>query len=683
MADYTYTVYVKISDGVYRIDGMDSGFYLAANSGALENARTYLRAASSENLPLLRQCWRITYLANGYYVIRPMHNQNMALHAKNGVSDVTTIGYNNTLAGVPAENRWTIEYLNGGYVFKCQGSSSQALRFSSNYPGATVYTGAYNSSYNAFKWYFEASPTIAPQVLLLDTQTGESVSSVSRAIVRGQSATPTDLGLTASYTCSYHNSCAISWGSASPSVVSIDPNTGKMTAVANSGSSVITAQGNFYNTPYSKQFTVNVGPVSTDTYFIKSSADEVYLQVTNSDSSNNYSTSGATMFQWRYTGEDYQKWNITLLEDGYYSIVSVQSGLALSVPSGQTTNADVTLVQEANNEYDRQKWKITLTEDYQYVIKAKSSESASTDMAMAVGYSATNASEGVDIQQRAYVADENWRDEWLLCAEIVDIGMSTDDCSGDCPHGELGSYTYATQFYSYLVGDASGPYTKTHHYNNRTVQTASPTDFSVNGAISNEIDFMIYIGHGHPAHDSGGNHIHYDCGIWGNLHEWDDDAEVYTYCNSAGNVYSSDVKFGSSTSDLRWVWMYTCNFLHSKEDNNDNDANTTNDNDYVENADLVEMMNGAHMVMGYASRATLCSAMVQQFGAYLRSGMPIYDAYFKAGYTGEASVATENHYQKILYIPQFRYETIYSTEVRYEPDISDVRIAKRCIQDAY
>ena len=87
--------------------------------------------------------------------------------------------------------------------------------------------------------------------------------------------------------------------------------------------------------------------------------------------------------------------------------------------------------------------------------------------------------------------------------------------------------------------------------------------------------------------------------------------------------------------------------------------------------------------MGYASRATLCDAMAEDFAEYLRNGMPIVDAYFKAGNTGEKSVETKNHYQRVLYIPQARYETIYSPAVRYECDESDVLIRTRNIQDEY
>ena len=209
-------------------------------------------------------------------------------------------------------------------------------------------------------------------------------------------------------------------------------------------------------------------------------------------------------------------------------------------------------------------------------------------------------------------------------------------------------------------------------YTKDAVHAASINDFSVNGAMSNDIDFMIYIGHGYSAYSNRGNYLHYYCTSAGISHA--DDCK-----NDAYNVYSQEVSFGSSESKLRWVWLYTCNFLHTQEDNNENDSNTTNDHNYVTNATLVNMMDGAHIVMGYASRATLCDTMAVHFATYLQEGMPIYEAYLLAGYTGEASDEPVNHYQKILYIPQARYETIYSPMVRYNYDPSDVEIFKKNI----
>ena len=664
----TYTVYVKVNDGVYRIDSMDNSIYLGTGSGALENAAVSLFAQNTSGLPMLRQLWRITYLGSGYYVIRPLHNMNMALHASAGTVNITTIGDTNALAAVPAENRWTIEFASNGYLLKCRGEDSQSLKCSASYPGASVYTSHCNATNSSFKWAFDTAPTVANDLLLLDTQTGESAAGTTQTILIGQSTTPADLGLAASFACSYITDQDITWSSSAPSVVSIDANTGVMQAHTANGTVVIKAIHYYLGTPYSKTFTVNIAPIPTGTYFIKSSADQRYLQVTNADSSNNYSTSGAIMQQWAYTGEDYQKWIVTLLADGYYSIISAKSGLALSVPSGQIASADVTLKQETYRGYDRQKWKITPATDYQYKIKAKSAEGISTDLAMAVGYSGINASDGVDIQQRAYAEDADLRDEWAICS-MVYVGMSTDDFGNGCPHSDLFSYLYATTFYSGLCSSiGGGAFSKVHYYNHGSIQTASKSDFAINGAISSDIDFMIYIGHGHAAHDEQGNHLHYDCGLLETPHVYVSETKEYTYCNPAGNVYTRGMHFGSATSNLRWVWLYTCRFLET--------------NSYVSDDDLRGMMTGAHIVMGYATQSYLCKPNVELFAEYLRTGMPIIEAYFKAGREGEAPYANDNHLQKVLYIPQAENETIYSPNAHYDYNVSDVRIATSYIKDA-
>lgn len=186
---------------------------------------------------------------------------------------------------------------------------------------------------------------------------------------------------------------------------------------------------------------------------------------------------------------------------------------------------------------------------------------------------------------------------------------------------------------------------------------------------------MIYMGHGHYAENAKGNHIQYSYSTDGFSDYTDicdndayDEIDKDTFC-----FYTSEAHFGSASSDLRWVWMYTCNFLHAKEDDG-YDYNSDNDNDYVTNAMLVEMMTGAHIVMGYASQSYLCDPMAEKFAEYLRSGETIIRSYFQAGRDGEASATGDHHIQKILYIPQAEHETIYSPPVHYEYDASDVVI---------
>ena len=199
---------------------------------------------------------------------------------------------------------------------------------------------------------------------------------------------------------------------------------------------------------------------------------------------------------------------------------------------------------------------------------------------------------------------------------------------------------------------------------------------------------MIYIGHGHSTNctnNANGNHIQYSYAPNG-LIQYSDVCEVEFYGPDLIDmfcVYTDEVEFGSSESDLRWVWMYTCNFLNTTQDADNDDDDPDNNHSNVTEEELVKMMKGAHIVMGNASRTTLADAMATTFSTLLSDGIPIYDAYFRAGYMGEGKIEQKRHYQKILYIPQARYETIYSPAIHYEYDPSDVRIDKRCIKDAY
>lgn len=191
-------------------------------------------------------------------------------------------------------------------------------------------------------------------------------------------------------------------------------------------------------------------------------------------------------------------------------------------------------------------------------------------------------------------------------------------------------------------------------------KTASKNDFSVNGAISNDIDFMIYIGHGHIADDSNGNKLHYGCDSEGNCF-------TGVCSDSEYNAYNAEMHFGSESSKLRWVWLYTCNFL--------------NTNDYVTEDTLKGMMNGAHIVMGYATRTTLCSAMTESFAANLCEGMPIIEAFFLAGEEGETQATDENNLQRVIYISQAVDETIYSPRFNYGYTTDDIMIITKGIRD--
>ena len=158
--------------------------------------------------------------------------------------------------------------------------------------------------------------------------------------------------------------------------------------------------------------TVTIEESLEGTYYFKNLQLGNYMQIKkNAD----YSNSGEILELWDYNGEEYQRWNITYVREGYYKITSVKSGLAISVQSAYLDEDEYALVQEAYNGSDRQLWKFTMTNRGSYIIRPKSGESYSTDWCMCAGYSLIESNiDGRNVEQRAYTNDYNYKDEWML-----------------------------------------------------------------------------------------------------------------------------------------------------------------------------------------------------------------------------------------------------------------------------
>ena len=313
---HTYTVYVKIEDGVYRIDYRDNNSYLGVNSGPIENATTVLRSVSDDGLPMYHQLWRVTYLAAGYYVLRPLHNQNMALHARDGVADVTTIGCSNVLSDVPAENRWTIEFLSGGYALKCQGSNAQMLRCTNNHPGSTVYAGSYIPT---CIWMFESANSALAELLLLDSGTGEIATDATRYVTAGETAEISDLGVMATFAFSsaYGSVPDITWTSSDSSKVSVNSQTGAVTGIAVGEFTTVIAHCVYQGMEYSKAYVVYVAEEGVPVLRIRHYFDLGY-DVREGDAS-----AAIQSYQNAVSAKFYEIFGITL----YYSVYDVYTSI--------------------------------------------------------------------------------------------------------------------------------------------------------------------------------------------------------------------------------------------------------------------------------------------------------------------------------------------------------------------
>lgn len=153
--------------------------------------------------------------------------------------------------------------------------------------------------------------------------------------------------------------------------------------------------------------------VDEGTYFIKNKQHGVYMQIDDNDAPN-YDSSGGIMELWDFDGGDYQKWRLNHIGNGYYTISSAKSHLSLAVQSSYLNTGDKPIVQEPLTAQERHQWKITKSSSGAYIIRPKSGESYETDWCMCAGGQFLDVTDGLNVEQRAYVNNNSYKDEWIL-----------------------------------------------------------------------------------------------------------------------------------------------------------------------------------------------------------------------------------------------------------------------------
>ena len=225
----TFTVYVKIANGVYYIKNGDS-LCLGTTGRVDENTGVSLYTKSSETQQL-NLLWKITYLESGYYSIRPMYRLSMGLHATSVSADITSISTTDDLSEIPLVNCWGIEYGSDGYVFTHVGTSSMALYASAPNPGVSVTTGIYSESVSGFSWNLERKTDVDEQIVLISTSNGAILTDIVRYISTKSATTLDDHGFTVSFVSTISNEQSFTWTTADTSIISLDSATGTVTGL--------------------------------------------------------------------------------------------------------------------------------------------------------------------------------------------------------------------------------------------------------------------------------------------------------------------------------------------------------------------------------------------------------------------------------------------------------------------
>ena len=166
-------------------------------------------------------------------------------------------------------------------------------------------------------------------------------------------------------------------------------------------------------TGLSVEVQVKVTPLKNGTYYIRNGKNSKYMQIAG-DIWGNYDDEGADIKVGDYDEGDnnYQRWNITRIVDNYYSVISVESGLALSVQSSDVNLDGKVLVQEVYCGADRQLWSFERNDSGRCVIRPRSGELDVFDWCIG---KRDFLSLGKKVVQTEYEEnDGDYADEWIV-----------------------------------------------------------------------------------------------------------------------------------------------------------------------------------------------------------------------------------------------------------------------------
>lgn len=164
---------------------------------------------------------------------------------------------------------------------------------------------------------------------------------------------------------------------------------------------------------------VNAGTINHHStgylYYIKNVRSGKFLTV-----QHNQFTAGQNIVQWKYTGENNQKWKLVYV-DGYYKFYAYNTNYVLTMPSMSDTEGALVKLAVKNDNDDKQLfWSTNILSNGSYRFQTKAS-----------GCSRVLLANGASIYNNTYIVQGStttqWNDQWLLeVANNKNAEMSND-----------------------------------------------------------------------------------------------------------------------------------------------------------------------------------------------------------------------------------------------------------------
>ena len=395
-----------VDDGVYYIRNTLGTYLHTQNGGITSGTNVYAYSKYSDGAAetiQIRQLWKVTYLGDGFYTIRPMHKPDMALTVENGNAVIKPADPQN------AQFKWEIYEYDLGIIIRHRGDTSQRLYIAgdSTAAGANVCVG---SNYSSNQKWSLIKITNPPEGAIIYRKSSSSVIANGHRWIAKDDFTAffSDFDMAPTFYSPYTDSQDFTWTSSNPDIATVSPN-----GIGFVGKAVgmVLIQGRKVrgDRVYYVNFNLHVTPVPSGVYYMQNIATHKYVDIENQNMSN-----GTQIHQWNFHGGTTQTWRLHLDNiGGYYTIRSERnSTYYLGVQNDSSAN-DVPVVLRSGTITSGMKWDITVSSHGNYVLTPRTGIVNGNNRVLAVEYYVNN-SNGLDMQQRDFVDDVNFKDEWML-----------------------------------------------------------------------------------------------------------------------------------------------------------------------------------------------------------------------------------------------------------------------------
>ncbi len=377
--------------------------YTPILSGIKEDAYQYYKyGASMPETTRIRQMWRIKYLGDGFYSVRPLNKLDMGLNVTDRNIDIYNLGTSDTLADTPSSERWTIVRDTLGYVFQNNGESGKTMQVeeASEIWGTTVIASPQVPSTNC-RWGLTRITEVPTGIYLYSLSSNSVISGACVYFTPGESRSLSDMSLKAVAYDEARIDPVIFWGVSDYALATVSTR-GTVTGKA-PGTVTVTAgmSGNMYE---EASYTLVITQIPNGTYYLQNKQTGYYADIEGPTMA-----AGITIHQWKFHGGNSQRWVFEHLGDGYYSIRSnnASSAFYLGVID-DSTGLDVDIVLRSGALTDGMKWKIEKTVNGAYKIIPKTGESKGYILATTT----SDRTNGAKLIQGAYIDNNSYRDEW-------------------------------------------------------------------------------------------------------------------------------------------------------------------------------------------------------------------------------------------------------------------------------